>query len=67
MISHFHPNDSSLSQGYYDLALAYWDMGSRAEAVRALEMALNFDPNHLQANELLKTILPNHGRFIKAA
>ena len=45
------------SDAYFNLGLAYWNLGSKREAVSAIKSALKINPNHLKAKGFLSEII----------
>ncbi len=47
----------SYGDAYFNLGLAFWNMGEKKEAVKALKMVIKISPNHLRAKRFLKEII----------
>jgi Tfp pilus assembly protein PilF len=45
------------ADAYFNLGLAYWNLGSKREAVSAIKRALKINPNHLKAKGFLTKII----------
>jgi spermidine synthase len=58
-----NPGDAS---GYYDLGLAFEQMGNTAEAIEALQRAIALNPFYVNAYNSLGVIMTRHGRLEEA-